>query len=138
MKLRTRVAGVSAATAAAVAMMGPSAFAQSAPFSILSGNTVNALLSVPVNVCGVAAGILAALGQTSRGRLVVIGDPSTLMNSMLRYPGNAQLARNLAFFVARHGGKVYLASGAFEETGTFAGSPETSDGVIASLVRRIP
>jgi len=55
-KLRTRVAGVSAATAAAVAMMGPSAVAQSAPFSILSGNT---LLSVPVNVCGVAAGILA-------------------------------------------------------------------------------
>lgn len=59
MKLRTRVAGVSAATAAAVAMMGPSAVVQSAPFSILSGNTVNALLSVPVNVCGVAAGILA-------------------------------------------------------------------------------
>ena len=59
MKLRTRVAGVSAATAAAVAMMGPSAVAQSAPFSILSGNTVNALLSVPVNVCGATAGILA-------------------------------------------------------------------------------
>jgi ChpA-C len=60
-KLRTRVAGVSAATAtaAAVAMMGPSAVAQSAPFSILSGNRVNALLSVPVNVCGVVAGILA-------------------------------------------------------------------------------
>ena len=59
MKLRTRVAGVSAATAAAVAMMGPPAVAQSAPFSIPSGNTVNALLSVPVKVCGVAAGILA-------------------------------------------------------------------------------
>jgi len=40
-------------------MMGPSAVAQSAPFSILSGNTVTALLSVPVNVCGAAAGILA-------------------------------------------------------------------------------
>jgi hypothetical protein len=58
-KLRTRVAGASAATAAAVAMMGPSAVAQSAPFSILSGNRMNALLSVPVNGCGVAAGILA-------------------------------------------------------------------------------
>jgi hypothetical protein len=58
-KLGTRVAGVSAATAAAVAMMGPPAVAQSAPFSIPSGTTVNALLSVPVNVCGVAAGILA-------------------------------------------------------------------------------
>ena len=53
MKLRTRVAGLSAATA--VAMMGPSAIAQSAP---LSGSTVNALLTVPGNVCGVAAGIL--------------------------------------------------------------------------------
>jgi hypothetical protein len=40
-------------------MMGPSAFAQSAPFSILSGITVNALLSIPVNGCEVAAGILA-------------------------------------------------------------------------------
>ena len=59
MKLRTRVAGVSAATAAAVAMKGPSAVAQSAPFSILSGITVNALLSIPVNGCEVAAGILA-------------------------------------------------------------------------------
>jgi hypothetical protein len=74
-----------------------------------------------------SAGVLAALGQTSRGRLVVVGDPSTLMNSMLRYPGNAQLARNLAFFVARRGGKVYLASGAFEETGAFAGSSNIGD-----------
>ena len=55
-KLRTRVAGVSAATA--VAMMGPSAIAQSAPLHILSGSTVNALLTVPGNACGVAAGIL--------------------------------------------------------------------------------
>jgi ChpA-C len=39
-------------------MMEPSAFVPSAPLSILSGNTMNALPSVPVNVCGVAADIL--------------------------------------------------------------------------------
>ncbi len=68
-------------------------------------------------------GVLALSGQASRGKLVVIGDPSALMNSMLRYPGNAQLARNVALFVAKAGGNVYLLSGAFDEKGTFVPSP---------------
>jgi hypothetical protein len=59
MKMRTRVAGVCAATAAAVAMMGAPAFAQSAPISILSGNNVNVPVSAPVSVCGVAIAILS-------------------------------------------------------------------------------
>ena len=58
MKMRTRVAGVFAATAAAVAMMGAPAFAHTAPISILSGNNVNVPVSVPVSVCGVAISVL--------------------------------------------------------------------------------
>jgi hypothetical protein len=57
-KMRTRVAGVLVATAAGVAMMGAPAFAQSGPFSILSGNTVNLPVQVPVSACGIGVGIL--------------------------------------------------------------------------------
>jgi hypothetical protein len=66
--------------------------------------------------------VIALVGQAGHGKLVVVGDPSALMNSMLRYPGNAQLARNLSAFVERSGGMVYLQSGAFEQVGAFAGS----------------
>jgi ChpA-C len=67
MKMRTRVAGVCAATAAAVAMMGAPAFAQSAPISILSGNNVNVPVSAPVNVCGVAIPILGVANAGCHG-----------------------------------------------------------------------
>jgi hypothetical protein len=63
------------------------------------------------------------------GRLVVVGDPSIVMNSMLRYPGNKQFAENVIAFAARNDdpgkrGRVYLATGAFNQTGTFPGSSE--------------
>ncbi len=74
-----------------------------------------------------AATAVGLVGQTTRGKLVAIGDPSALMNAMLRYPGNAQLARNLVQFVDRSGGKVYLSVGAFEQSGTFAGPSQLSD-----------
>jgi ChpA-C len=66
MKMKTRVAGVCAATAAAVAMMGAPAFAQS-PISILSGNNVNVPVSAPVNVCGVAIPILGVANAGCHG-----------------------------------------------------------------------
>jgi small secreted domain DUF320 len=56
--MRTRVAGILVATAAGVAMMGAPAFAQSGVSDILSGNTVNLPVQIPVNACGIAVGIL--------------------------------------------------------------------------------
>jgi hypothetical protein len=73
---------------------------------------------------------LAAI-VAKKGHLVVVGDPSIVMNSMLRYQGNEQFADNLIAFAAgvsepgAHG-KVYLASGAFEQKGTFAGASEVT------------
>ena len=73
MKMRTRVAGVCVATAAAVAMMGAPAFADtvgsgnSGVLSVLSGNNVNAPVQVPVNVCGVAVGILGFANAGCQG-----------------------------------------------------------------------
>jgi len=74
-QMRTRIAGVLAATASAVAMMGAPAFAytphhhngsvngignvvNSGNTSILSGNNVYAPISAPVNICGTAIAIL--------------------------------------------------------------------------------
>ena len=67
MQMKVRVAGVLAATAAAVAMMGGSAFASVGPggnvtgngnLSIASGNSVYAPVTVPVNACGIGLAVL--------------------------------------------------------------------------------
>jgi ChpA-C len=67
-QMKTRVAGVLAATACAMAMMGGPAFAyaphhqhgpvNSGNTSIGSGNNVDTPISVPVNICGTAIAIL--------------------------------------------------------------------------------
>jgi hypothetical protein len=67
-QLKTRVAGVLAATACSMVMMGAPAFAytphhqhgpvNSGNTSIGSGNNVDTPISVPVNICGTAIAIL--------------------------------------------------------------------------------
>ena len=77
MQMKTRVAGVLATSAAAVAMMGAPAFASTANHhgagdynvgnvSVLSGNTVNIPIFSPVNVCGNAIAIFQLPGQRRR------------------------------------------------------------------------
>jgi len=72
---------------------------------------------VPILVTGVIAG---------RGRLVAGSDPSIFINLMLRYPGNRKLIGGLlAYLTARDagtpdepgGGRVFLATGHFSQTG---------------------
>ena len=67
MQMKVRAAGVLAAAAAAVAMMGAPAFASVGPvgniagngnLSIVSGNSVYAPVSIPVNACGIGLAIL--------------------------------------------------------------------------------
>lgn len=68
MQIKTRVAGVLAVTASAVAMMGAPAFASNSPvvgntvgngnLSLLSGNNVQIPISIPIDVCGNALAIL--------------------------------------------------------------------------------
>jgi hypothetical protein len=76
--MKTRVAGVLATTAAAVAMMGAPAFASTSNhhgggdynvgnISVLSGNTVNIPISIPVNVCGNAIAILGFAEASCQG-----------------------------------------------------------------------
>lgn len=70
--------------------------------------------------------LLAVAGAVGQGRLLAVGDPSIVMNDMLRYPGNKAFARGLVKYAGdddtwgkRGSGKVYVVSGAFEQRGTF-------------------
>jgi hypothetical protein len=68
---------------------------------------------------------VAVAGAVGQGRLLVVGDPSIVMNSMLRYPGNKAFARGLVRYAAdddtwgKRGGRVFIATGDFEQGGTF-------------------
>lgn len=68
--------------------------------------------------------IVAVAGAVGKGRLLAIGDPSTAMNSMLRYPGNRTFARGMVQYAVaddgwgRRGGRLYVVSGSFEQLGS--------------------
>lgn len=80
MQMKTRVAGVLAASASAVAMLGAPAFASPAHhgggnhvnnnvgnINVVSGNTVNMPISIPINVCGNAIAILGFAEASCQG-----------------------------------------------------------------------
>lgn len=73
--------------------------------------------------------LIAVAGQVSNGRLLVVGDPSILINSMLRYPGNKAFAKGLVRYAAdddtwgKRAGHVFVLSGAFDQSGSFGEEP---------------
>ena len=76
MQIKTRVAGVLAVSAAAIAIMGGPAFASNNPITgnivgngnipILSGNNVQIPVQVPVDICGNAVGSWASPTPAAR------------------------------------------------------------------------
>lgn len=70
---------------------------------------------------------VALAGQVGEGRLVAIGDPSIVINSMLRFPGNRAFTRNLAEYLLDGAGEhkrqahLYIVHGRFREKGSRAG-----------------
>jgi hypothetical protein len=70
--------------------------------------------------------LLAEAGAVGQGRFLAIGDPSIVINSMLRYPGNKALARAMLRYATadddawgKRGGRVFIVSGAFDQRGSF-------------------
>lgn len=67
--------------------------------------------------------LIAVAGMVGHGRLLAVGDPSILINNMLRYPGNRQFGKNLVHYAVdddawgKRGGKLYILSNAFAEEG---------------------
>ncbi|WP_437331308.1 DUF4350 domain-containing protein [Sorangium sp. So ce394] len=74
--------------------------------------------------------IVAVAGQVGKGRLFAMGDPSALMNMMLRYPGNRAFASGLTRYLVDedgaqpHKGRLYIVANRFDEESSFGG--ETS------------
>jgi hypothetical protein len=77
------------------------------------------------------AGAVGEKPPAPQGRFLVVGDPSIVMNSMLRYAGNKSFARGLVRYAVENdswgtrGGRLFIASGAFEQKGSFGGEENT-------------
>lgn len=84
------------------------------------------LLRIPLSG-GDPGPFVALAGQVGEGRLVAIGDPSIFINSMMRYPGNRALARNLIAYLLDGAGerkrdaKLVITHDKFKERGSRAG-----------------
>ncbi len=68
---------------------------------------------------------LVLVGQIGRGKLLVGGDPSVLLNTMMQFEGNRRFAQNLMRFLAgaegRRGQRVTLVWGDARVTGIYRG-----------------
>ena len=70
---------------------------------------------------------IAVAGAVGQGRLLAVGDPSIVMNSMLRYAGNKAFARGLVRYAVetdawgKRGGRLFIAAGAFDQKGAYGG-----------------
>jgi ChpA-C len=92
MQIKTRVAGVVAVSASAVALMAAPAFAQPVPsgngnvtgvgnLSVLNGNTANVPITAPINLCGGAIAILGfANAHCVGGAEATVVNDSTIEN----------------------------------------------------------
>ncbi|MGH7327021.1 MAG: DUF4350 domain-containing protein, partial [Polyangiaceae bacterium] len=76
--------------------------------------------------------LIAVAGQVTNGRLLVVGDPSIVINSMLRYPGNKTFAKALVRYAGdddtwgKRGGHVFILSGAFDQSGAYGDESNVS------------
>lgn len=75
---------------------------------------------------------LAVAGQVGKGRLFAMGDPSAVINLMLRYRGNRAFALGLVRYLVdddswgTRQGKLVIVSNRFEESGVYGADSSTS------------
>lgn len=73
------------------------------------------------------------------GRLVAMGDPSAIINLMLRYPGNRAFAEGLVDYLLAddswgpRGGTLYIAANEFDQSGAYG----TTTGLRQAVERRL-
>ena len=79
---------------------------------------------------------IAVTGIIDRGRLFAMGDPSALINLMLRYPGNRAFAAGLVQYLVEEdswgarGGNLYLISNDFRQRGHYGGQAGLAEQVL--------
>jgi hypothetical protein len=79
--------------------------------------------------CGLmSGGVTDEPTQGRCGRLLAMGDPSSFINLMLRYPGNRRFAQGVVNYLmeddtwGRRGGNLYVLAGEFRQSGSFGTS----------------
>jgi hypothetical protein len=85
-----------------------------------------------VRAIGEPEAIVAVAGQVGQGRLFAMSDPSALINSMLRYPGNRAFAAGLVRYLAQEGdragrGRLYVVANEFRQQGSIGGDASLTD-----------
>ncbi len=84
----------------------------------------------------VPVGVAGAVGK---GRLLILSDPSIVMNSMLRYAGNKALAKGIVHYAldddtwGTRNGRIFIVSGAFAAQGRYGGGVSEVDAAIAAI-----
>lgn len=69
--------------------------------------------------------LIAVAGAVGQGRLLAVGDPSIVINAMLRYPGNKTFARAIVRYAGdddvwgKRTGRIFILNGNFEQKGAF-------------------
>lgn len=85
-----------------------------------------------IRATGEADVALAVAGQVGKGRLFAMGDPSAVINLMLRYPGNRAFAVGLLKYLVdddswgTRQGKLVIVSNRYEESGVYGADSSTS------------
>lgn len=83
--------------------------------------------------------VIAVAGAVGQGRFLAVGDPSIVMNSMLRYAGNKAFALGLVRYAVdgdawgKRGGRLFIASGSFEQRGAFGGERSAASRLLREL-----
>jgi hypothetical protein len=86
-----------------------------------------------VRAVGESDVLVAQAGAVGQGRFLAVGDPSIVMNSMLRYPGNKAFARAIIRYATdddtwgKRQGRIFIVSGDFDQKGAFGDDSALSD-----------
>lgn len=84
-------------------------------------------------------GVVAVAGAVGKGRLLVAGDPSMVMNAMLRYAGNKAFAQNVIRYLVeqdtwgKRGGRLFVVTGDIAEHGAFGQESGALDDLVRAL-----
>jgi hypothetical protein len=85
--------------------------------------------------------ILALAANVGQGKLFAMGDPSAVINQMLRYRGNRAFAIGLIRYLVgnaargSHRGRLFIVANEFTEKGTFPGAASSLKGEVEGWLR---
>lgn len=83
--------------------------------------------------------VIAVAGAVGQGRFLAVGDPSIVMNAMLRYAGNKAFARGLVRYAVdddawgKRGGRLFIVAGDIDQRGSYGGGEDPA----ASAIRAV-